>query len=517
MSKKELQQSKEAARKRAINEEKAALELNVLLAKTDHDRYEATKKQLQRLAEIEIQEGDLTASQIKIIREKLNIDLEALDADRNEALYNIEKQRFAMLAEISNTEEHKALAALQQTYQDRLKLAGEDAELRLAIEKWFENQKQELKDQAAAKQADADLKAFDDELRLEESRFNVEKRTQAEQQRFKLEQDIQYYKKRLELQQKYGNILTDGEVEIIQNTIKAIQRELDGIGQGEGGDFWSMIGINISPDKQQLIRDSTAFALSQIGQIIQARNQQAQAAAQAAQTEVNAAKSAYEKEAELMRKGEANRAAAAESEMRRAEESQKRAEKLAEKERKRAARLEGLAQAGNLLTASTKILSQAGIPLAIPFLSLLWGTFYAQRRMAAKATKETYGKGHFEMIDQGGSHASGNDVPLGIDHRNRRVERGEAFAVFNKKATAKYGPRTIRDFVNNINDLTVERSIKIFSNEHQTTNVPMPVLDSEGIKDILRNIEKQGSQSTYIDNQGRVVVQKGNSKRTFIN
>lgn len=512
----------DANKKRVIDERKASKELAVIMAKHALDQaktekekeyrttavYSAMEEQMIDAAKIELENADLTASQRKLIEAKLGIDLLALRAEQSEAMLDQEKRRFDLLAEITNSDEQKVTAALQQAYQDRLTLAGEDVQLRLAIEKWYQDQKDAIKSEQTKKDAETELKAFEAQLDLEESRFNVEKRTQAEQQSFRLKQDIQYYQKRLELQAKYGGIMTEGEIEIVQNMITALQRELDEMGQGDKGDFWSKLGINISPEKRQAIQQSTQYALNQISQIIQARNQQAQAAVQAAQSETDAAKAAYEKEAELMRKGEANRAAAAEMEMRSAEQRQKQAEQLGEKERKRAARLEGLAQAGNLVTASTKIWAQAGPYLAIPLIALMWASFYAQRRQAAKATKETYGTGHFETVDTGGSHASGNDVSFPID---RRVERGESWAVFNKRATRRYGADNLEKMVGDINTLTLESNLGMLA-DGKDGGV---MVDMSGVERKLGTLISQGSQRTYIDNKGRLVIEKGNTKRIY--
>ena len=70
----------------------------------------------------------------------------------------------------------------------------------------------------------------------------------------------------------------------------------------------------------------------------------------------------------------------------------------------------------------------------------MWGSFAAAKIKANEVTnKTTYGKGGYEFL-RGGSHASGNDIPMGTmsDGSQRTAEGGEFFAIINKKSTNKY-------------------------------------------------------------------------------
>jgi hypothetical protein len=141
--------------------------------------------------------------------------------------------------------------------------------------------------------------------------------------------------------------------------------------------------------------------------------------------------------------------------------------------------------------------------------------FTASKIMAYKATQ--YGEGHVELLDYGGSHASGNDMPLATDRRGRqrRVERGEAFAVFNRRAVRQQGYSKIRDIVDSINKGTYER--QAMNTLQRDTEVGMmfthQTADLSKIEGSLAKVVENTGKRTYIDKNGDVVEINGNTKR----
>ncbi len=536
-----MESEAQAARDKLIAEKRASLELAVIRArremeeaKSDKAREDAALKymntrqrQISELAKLEL-EGVTDPIQRQLIMERANAEIRKISDEHFTWLYDREKERFALLINLTQTEEQKRLTELRKTYDERVKLAGDDKELLLAIEKWYSDELEDIANDRRVRQRQAEEQALNDRLDLEESQFNTIYRTRAEQEKFRLQQDLEYYRERIEIHKKYGGLLTDNELAIMENLIEETKRKLEELKQVGHEDFWEMVGIQMKPATKDLIQQSTQFALDNIAMVIQARQEQADAAVAAAQSEVDAARQAYETEKQLMEDGQANRMEDAEQQLRVAEQQQKRAEQMQEKERARQARLEGLTQAGNLLVASTRILAQYGIPMALPFLALMWGTFYAQRRKARQAATEMYGKGHFEVIG-GGSHASGKDTALGIDGKNRRVERGEAFAVFNKKATSTYGSNVLGGMVKrintskgDINDIFVREllgaDVRGFVEQNMTltqggTSISF---DTTGLQAGISKLVEQNTEKTYIDNLGRLVKEKNNTRRIYV-
>ena len=531
-----MESEKAAAREKLISEKRATLELAVLRAeqarddaKTDKDRERAALKymnirqqQVKELAAMELETVE-DPKQRELIMERANREIRQIADDHYQWLYDREKERFDLLLELTQTEEQKRLTELRQVYEDRKALAGEDKELLLAIEQWYtdelidiERKREEIRAEAERERRHAEMQAaeqaLNDRLVLEESEFNVMARTQAEQQRFRLKQDLEYYTERLKLQQQYGELMTETEVAIVENLILETQRKIDEMGKDRPEDFWELVGIKMSDNTKELVRDSVQFALDNISMIIQARQQQADAAVRASEQEVDSARKAYEEELKLAKEGHANRLEIAERELEQAEKNKDRAADMAERERARQARLESLAQAGNLLVASTKIMAQYGIPMAFPFLAMMWSTFYAHRRRARQAAAETYGEGHFEMI-RGGSHASGRDTPLNIDRRNRRVERGEAFAVFNRRATTHYGANNLQRLVDGMNRQNIDVQGFVTQNLSMTGNSELNIY---GLQEGIDRLVQQGEEKTYIDNRGRLVKQRNNTTRIYV-
>ena len=525
-----------AAREKLMSEKRATLELAVMRAKqaqqdakTDKEREEAAlrymnirQQQIRELAEMELETVE-EPKQRELIMEQANKKIQQIADEHYQWLYDREKERFDLLLDLTQSEEQKRLTELRRVYEDRRALAGDDKELLLAIEQWYadelesiERKRNELREVAERERRIAEREAAEqalvDRLALEESAFNVTARTQAEQQRFRLQQDLEYYTERLKLQREYGDLMTETEVEIVENLILQTQRKIDEMGKTRPEDFWEMVGIKMSENTRALVRDSVQFALDNISMIIQARQQQADAAVKASEQEVDSARKAYEEELKLAKDGHANRLEIAERELEQAEKNKERAADMAERERARQARLESLAQSGNLLVASTKILAQYGIPMALPFLAMMWSTFYAQRRRARQAAAETYGEGHFEVIG-GGSHASGNDTPLNIDKRNRRVERGEAFAVFNKKATGHYGAGNLQRLVDGMNRQNIDVHGFVAQDISMIGNTELSIF---GLQEGIERLVAQGEEKTYVDNKGRLVKQRNNTTRIYV-
>lgn len=206
------------------------------------------------------------------------------------------------------------------------------------------------------------------------------------------------------------------------------------------------------------MQDAVNFVKEQFSQILDANVQLTDRLVQNATRRVESAESALDRELAAQRAGEANRVTAAERELREAKKNQDKALKEQEKAVKAQQALQAVEQTANLITASSKLwssfsgLGPAGPALAVAAIAAMWGSFIASKVKASQLARAEYGEGHYEELNYGGSHASGNDMPLGLDRkgRQRRVEKGESFAVFNKRAVGRYGGR-IKELVNATN------------------------------------------------------------------
>ena len=468
-------------------------------------------------------EIDMEKELEKVLRDKQQLERELMlagmqDFERREA-----QAKFMLEDEKRQLNERLDALGLEESERERIynrfvELYRErfDNQMREIDEARTEARRRELQDQYRA-----ELEAFDQRQQLAESEFELEKRTEAEKTRFKLEQQKERYLEMIRLAEEYGEQLNEVEIQTIKNYIQQVQNELDNLEQSHPQSIWDMIGLTMKDEHRQAISQAAHYALDHIHMIIAARQAQAQAAVDAARAEVEAtrsglseAKAALAEERRRRDEGFANRVRLAEEEVKLQEKqleeqeaAKEKALELAEKERRRQARLEGLAQAGNLLVASTKIMAQFGLPFALPVIALMWSTFAAQRRRAKDAGTEMYGRGHFETVDVGGSHASGRDVSFPID---RRVERGEAWSVFNKKAVRKYGADSLNKMTNQINSLefgdALANSIFHFTSQGVST---------QKIEETLDAIYQQGSRSSYVDGQGRLIEKHKNITRIY--
>ena len=117
---------------------------------------------------------------------------------------------------------------------------------------------------------------------------------------------------------------------------------------------------------------------------------------------------------------------------------------------------------------------------------------------------------------KGGSHASGNDIDLGVkaDGTRRRAEGGEYFAVINRRSSRRFGS-VIPDVVNALNDGSFpEKYANVFSGggslmlTQSQTNI-----DLERIEGDLREIRDNSSKRKYVDAKGNIIEEYKNLKR----
>lgn len=428
----------------------------------------------------------------------------------------------------------KEMTALYFEYSVKARTTKDKA----ALDKWYfaeydkllKKQKDKEKEdkQESIKKA---LDAYDLELQLKDTEFSLLEKTEKEKTDFKIEQEKLRLKKILELNEQFGGDLSEIQKQIIENQIKALEQ---GSGTGEAAkekqSIYDLIGLDLSQEKQQALTDSLQYAKDQLMDWAKVRTEIAQQNVDTIKNEIDSIENRLQVEIENRNAGRAHNVETVTKEL----QDAKKAQETALRERKKAQQqqllLESVSQASSLVTASAKIWSTLGFPFAIPAIGLMWGSFIASKVQAANLTKKAYGDGGYEEFDYGGSHASGNDIQLGYtkDGKDRRVEKGETMAIFNKRSVSKYGSH-LKNLVSDINRGNLEKyienqtrsgHIEVQNNIHKEI-VPIfaPTNDMRNVESELIKIRKQnevkGAQY-FTDRNGNVIKQHKNLLTRYV-
>ena len=277
--------------------------------------------------------------------------------------------------------------------------------------------------------------------------------------------------------------------------------------------------FNIGIDKAKGMINIGKELLSGISDIVDAYLDLADAKLEAAEAGVDAAQQAYDKEQALLEAGYANRVETAWAEL----EEQKKIMKQAEEEKKKAQKvqlaMDTAQQASSMVTAVSEVYKSFGSNpiLAGIMAGIMISSFIASKAMAMQAVN--YGDGTVELLDYGGSHASGNDMPLATDRRGRtrRVEKGEAFAVFNKRAVKRHGYSKIKSIVDGINKGQYEN--RAFADVERNLTLSMMYeqhrVDLTKVENTLSKVAENTSKQIYRDQKGNLVEINGNVKRIY--
>ena len=232
-------------------------------------------------------------------------------------------------------------------------------------------------------------------------------------------------------------------------------------------------------------------------------------------------------EIEARNKGYAADVEGARKELELARQKESKALKEKQKAQKAQQALDALTQTSSLVTASAEIWkSLAGIPvvgtaLAIAAIGTMWGSFAAAKIKAKQVTaqSEEYGEGGLEFLE-GGSHASGNDIDLGVSNgrgRRMRAEGGEALAIINKRNTRRYR-RILPGVIESLNKGTFEdKYVNAFNNQDNYGFANYTNVDLSGVESRLDEIKKQGNIRYIYGQNGEVIEIRGNVKRIIRN
>lgn len=380
------------------------------------------------------------------------------------------------------------------------------------------------------------MSSFDEQQALDEAVFNEVKRSETEITRFKLEQEKARWQEQIRLAEAGGLDWSQAQIDAAKATVKGIDRELSeldnfimNIGKkGLGGTLLEKLGF--SDDQIDALKDAVNIVIEQLQSIMDAEVELAEQAVEAAEKRVEAAQSAYDAEVEARNNGYANNVATAKKELEQEKKNQQEKQKMLQAAQKRQENLNTVIQASSLITASANLWSSfSSIPIVGPALALaaiatMWTSFAVAKVKAKQVTasqSEEYGEGGLEFLE-GGSHASGNDIDLGVENKKKRrmkAEGGEALAIINKQRTRKYR-KILPDVIDSFNKGTFEdKYLNAFGNSDRL-NISLNSnnnMDLSKIEDDVRSIRKQNETRYYTMPDGTVIMQHRNVKRIIKN
>ena len=495
---------------------------------------------------------DLTEDEIKLIEDSQKRIVSTIINTQNQLSYDLEQ--------IENDRKINELKILDDTIQLRLSAIKEGSleEFQLKLEsienarkiallenaKLPESEQQSGVDinayydkQRSKEIANFDILVFDQMQELREAEFNSEKHTDNEITKFKLEAEKERWEMLIKIAEAGGLDWSQVQIETAKNTIKGIDRELSeldnfvvNIGKkGLGASLLESMGFD--NDQIDAIIEATNIIVEQLQEIADAEVELAEKAVEAAEERVEAAQKAYDAEVEGRNNGYANNVATAKKELEQEKKNQAQKQKLLEEAQKRQEAINAVTQASSLITASANLWSSlspipiVGSGLAIAAIAAMWASFAAAKIKARQVAgmTEQYGEGGIEFLE-GGSHASGNDIDLGITNKRKRkmkAEGGETLAIINKKQTRKY-KKILPDIIDSFNKGVFEdKYINAFADSadmnisiHSSDTRP---IDISNIEKDVHNIKKQNETRYYTLPNGTVVIQYKNIKRIIKN
>lgn len=429
-------------------------------------------------------------------QEELDLQLQALEAERQIALL-----RNKNLAPERRTNPRVIDAAY--TKQGNL-LRGQFSMTQL-------EQQQEL-DMARAKEAEA---------------------TELEIDLLTLRHERDRWKQQVQLAKKGMLDWTDTQIKAAEAMIAALDNEINRTGNfatrvGEQGVFGALLEkIGFNDKALDAVSAWADSIIEDITRIVDAEVEAAEAAVSAYEEKVTAAQSAYDAEVEARNNGYANNVATAKKELQQEKKQLAAKQKMLEEAQRRQAAVDSLVQASSLITASANIWSSfsslgvAGPFLAAAAIAAMWSSFIYSKIRATQLTSQTqeYGEGGLEFLE-GGSHASGNDIDLGVQNKRKRrmkAEGGEALAIVNKKNTRKY-KRLLPDIINSLNKGNFED--KYLNAFNTGENLALSVnsntsIDLTKLENDVQGIRKQRETQYFTLPDGTVIVQRKNVRRVI--
>lgn len=483
--------------------------------------------QLETEKSITESEKETINATILVLEQRLTNDLLKIEQQRQLQELQLQKQSIELRLQAikAGTQEEKALRLElleneRQTsqLQNQQKPAGQRQDT-AAINAGFDTQRTALIQEYADKQIQAEQRIFDQRQALAQSEFDLLKTTEEKKTQFRLQAEKDRLNKILELNQQAAVKMSDVEVQTIENQIERINQQIEeSKKKDKTQDIYSILGLNLNDDQKEAINTSVSYAIEALNTLAQAKVDAANRAVEAAQKEVESAQTALEAELQARANGYASNVAYAQKELEDAKKNEQKALKEQQKAQRQQQAIDTAQQISSLVTATALIWRQLGIWGAIPAIAVMWGSFAASKIKAAQMAKnsgtETYGEGTVELL-QGGSHQSGNDIDLGQkpDGTRRRAEGGEFFAVINKRNSRRFR-RYIPDVINSMNNGTfAHKYLNAYKGADLISIGAGSGADLSKLERDVNAIKKQGERRTYLDKDGRIIIEYKNLTR----
>ena len=539
---KEQKKAIEAAKKQRIADRKAVidaiqLEISVTAAGTDK-MLSLRQDKINAQRQLELEQNRQKVASEKQDEANINAKYDQMLLDDKKAFENELSaiRQKSLQAELNAINLQIAVTRKGSDEMLNLKLAAIEKQREIEIEKNKQTDVKLRQDEAAinakydqqAKETSIDFRTqlamelLDIQQDFAQSEFDLLDKNERQKTQFRLQMERERLQKILELNRKNGKDLTAEQAATIRNQIAAIDKTAKSTPYKN---LYEVLGIGINSEQQDAFNTAINATVDGINTAIDAWMKEADAAINAANARVDAAQSALDAEIEARNNGYANNVVQAQKELDLEKQQQQKVIEEKQKAQKAQLAIDTMTQASSLITASANIWSSlSGIPivgvgLAVAALATMWASFLASKAKAAQVTKETYGDGTVELL-QGGSHASGNDIDLGMtkDGKNRRAEGGEYFAIINKRNSRRFGS-IIPDVINSFNDGT-------FADKYQRANsdmagVALAMVGSNGtdVSALERGVDairKQGERSRFVDGDGNTIEVYKNVTRKIL-
>lgn len=378
--------------------------------------------------------------------------------------------------------------------------------------------------------------SFEQSQALEKAKFDSVKHNEQQITQFTLQQEKERWERQIQLAEAGALDWSQAQIDAAKETVKGINAQLKEnqsfiarVGErGFKGALFESFGWN--EDQIDAMSQATDFIIGQFSEILAAEVALAEKEKELADERVARAQSAYEAEVEARNKGYANNVATAKKELEQEKKNQLQKQKMLEAAQKRQQAVDTIAQTSSLITASALLWkSFAGTGPAAPFLAAaaiaaMWTSFAVAKikaRQVTSAGSEEYGEGGLEFLE-GGSHASGNDIDLGVNNKRRRrmrAEGGEALAIINKRRTRQYR-KVLPDVIESFNKGTFEdKYLNAFAGA-TGANISIVSNSSTDLSKLERdvsNIRKQNETKYFTMPDGTVIMQYKNVKRIIKN
>lgn len=378
---------------------------------------------------------------------------------------------------------------------------------------------------------------FDQQQALEQAKFEAVKHNEQQITLFTLQQEKERWEYQIRLAESGALEWSQVQIDAAKATVKGLNQQIKDIksfiarvgDRGFEGALFESFGWN--EEQIAAMTQATGVVIDQFGAILEAEIALAEKEKELADKRVENAQSVLEAEIEARNNGYANNVDSARKQLELERRNQQQKLKILEQAQKRQESLNTITQASSLITASANLWSAfSSIPFVGPALALaaiatMWGSFAAAKIKARQVTAtqtEEYGEGGLEFLE-GGSHASGNDIDLGVSNRRKRrmkAEGGEALAIINRRQTRKYH-KVLPDIISSINKgMFEDRYLSAFNSDNQNylVNVNQKALsqaDFYKIEAILTEIKKQGDTKVVARADGAIVEINNNSVRVI--